>query len=151
MNIVEQLYNFKEFKEFNNLPDVNIIPCKLQSSILQSHYFISSWVKHSELNLEKFDLKIKHLIDKDKERDNNWIPVTHIICFDTLTKHICLVDIGLFRAVLKKYKYDSYNVLKKTFGIYIDFFIPRSIWWKSFIALECDLNLNSRNKNYPND
>lgn len=142
----EELYGTVEFKIYNNLPDVTIKNCeKFHTGILASHYFTKSWIKHSELNLIDFDNKLSLLMEKDKLKDSNWSPVTHIICFNTLSKEVYLVEIRLFRSLLEYYGKESFSILKRTFGRGIDFFLPRSVWWKSFITLDSNLNLTDSN------
>lgn len=134
---MNNLYPFKELKIYNKLPDIKYIPSQLSPSILKTKYFISSWVKHTELNnLELFDKKLKDLIEKDQEKDSEWKKVDCVICYNIELNEIYFIEISTLRSIIKEYGEDTYSVMKRSISKFVDFYIPRSVWWKSQLMLE---------------
>lgn len=98
------------------------------SSIFSSHYFTSSWLKRTELEDTKLLEKIKYLHFKDGERDVHAKQVNFILCFDIKNKDVYLIHLDDF---LKLSEEDRVLMFTRWW----DFYIPRSVWFKSFCML----------------
>ena len=101
------------------------------SSIFSTHYFISSWIKRTDLDNTKLLEKIDHLHNKDIEKDPNAKRVNYILCFETKNKKVFLVSLDDFIKLSEDEKV-------WLFSNWWDFYIPRSIWFKSFCMLNSE-------------
>lgn len=135
-NKLNRQRNFKnEINEFVVNFEILTNQINLDSGIFATIYFIDSLILSNELNLEDFDKKFDKLIEKDKLKDNEFIIVDHIL-IRTKDERVFMIPISNFRFYLKDGQY--LNKIRDIWK-YSDFYIPRSIWWKSFKTLNRDL------------
>ena len=97
-------------------------------SIFSSHYFTSSWLKRTDLVSNLLIDKIKYLHTKDLEKDPQAKQVNFILCFDIRNKEVYLIHCEEFMRLTEDERVSM-------FIDRWDFYIPRSVWFKSFCIL----------------
>lgn len=110
----------------------NSFKTSLDSSIFQSHFFKNTWVGASSLEYDKFIILLKELLKKDLDQDKSAKMMDAILIHDIKKNEIYLMKIDKFLELSKEERIHLYNN-------FVDFFIPRTIWYKSFCLLEKDL------------
>lgn len=98
------------------------------TSIFGSHYFTSSWLKRTDLTSKSLVDKIKHLHTKDLERDPVAKQINFILCFDIRHNEVYLIHSVDFVKLTEDERVSM-------FSDWWDFYIPRSVWFKSFCML----------------
>ncbi len=100
-------------------------------SIFSSHYFTSSWLKRTDLTSKLLVDKIKYLHTKDLEKDPQAKRVDFILCFDIRNKEVYLIHCADFVKLTEDERVSM-------FADWWDFYIPRSVWFKSFCMLNSE-------------
>lgn len=139
--------NFPTLKEFHDqlikdLEKVSILVKNFDFNIFSSHYFINSWIKLEDLDIQPLVKLIDKLHLKDKERDSLAKRSTILFVFNVFTKETRIISVSDFKQLPLGFK-------KIVFSKGYDFYIPRSVWLKSFSLLngESLKELESLNSN----
>lgn len=107
-----------------SVPDFN-------SGAYATNFFKHSWVLSSELDDVKFLDKLETLHLKDKERDPNAFNMKWLIVYEVRKKETFLISIKNFLELTHEQRIHY-------FSTEYDFYIPRSIWFRSFALLKLE-------------
>ena len=107
----------------------------LEENIFTSNFFLNTWVGGSNLEENKINLLVNKLYLKDLEQDPEAFKMKYLLVHDILNKKIYLIEIEEFLKFTNTQRLEWY-------WDFMDFYIPRTIWYKAFCLLQ---------KNLPNE
>jgi hypothetical protein len=119
-------------KILNIWVEENSFTTSLEPSVFQSHFFKNTWVGASSLEYNKFITLLKELLKKDLDQDKSAQMMDAVLIHNIKKNKIYLLKIDKFLELSE----DERVYLYKNF---VDFYIPRTIWYKSFCLLEKEL------------
>lgn len=115
------------------LKQYNSFKTDLEGSVFNTSFFKNSWISSSNLNNKKLEQLIENIHRKDLDQDKNANKPKFILLHHIKNKEIYLIEIEKFLILNDETKLNWYNN-------FIDFYIPRSIWFRSFCLLQKNLS-----------
>ena len=97
-------------------------------SIFATKYFRESWLTTTHLIDEEFQKQKDYMHNKDKLKDDSAQEIDYLLLFNTRDRSTRLIKIVEFL----KLTLDERLLIFKDWQ---DFYLPRSLWFKSFTAL----------------
>ena len=104
----------------------------LEENIFTSNFFLNTWVGGSNLEENKINLLVNNLYLKDLEQDSEAFKMKYLLAHDILNKKIYLIEIEEFLKFTDIQRLEWYSD-------FMDFYIPRTIWYKAFCLLQKNL------------
>ena len=104
----------------------------LEENIFTSNFFLNTWVGGSNLEENKINLLVNKLYLKDLEQDPEAFKMKYLLAHDILNKKIYLIEIEEFLKFTNTQRLEWY-------WDFMDFYIPRTIWYKAFCLLQKNL------------
>lgn len=98
------------------------------SSIFSTHYFKESWLQSQHLNNSEFELKLEYLFQKDLKKDKDAEKMENLLLFNVRSRETWIMGISDFKLMDDDLKLELF---RKSY----DFYIPRSLWFRSLKAL----------------
>lgn len=111
----------------------------LEKDIFKSKFFLNSWIPGSHLEKDKLLKFIENLYYKDLEQDPLAKKMEFILIHNLKNKNIYILEIDKFLSL------DEPERLK-WYANFTDFYLPRTIWYRSFCLLQ--KNLPEKFKNF---
>lgn len=112
----------------------------LENNLFETKFFLNTWVGGSNLIKDKLEEFLNNMYLKDLEQDQQAFKMKYLLIHDILNKKIYLMEIEEFLKLT-----DDQRL--KWYWNFTDFYIPRTIWYKSFCLLQKDLPLKFKNFN----
>lgn len=97
-------------------------------SIFATKYFRESWLTTTHLIEEEFIKQKNYMHQKDKLKDDNADEIHSLLLFNTRDRSTKLIKIEDFLSL-------SMEERLHIFKDWYDFYLPRSLWFKSFTSL----------------
>lgn len=97
-------------------------------SIFATKYFRESWLTTTHLIAEEFNKQKDYMHNKDKLKDEEAEEIHSLLLFNTKDRSTVLIKIADFLNL-------TLDERLQIFKDWYDFYLPRSLWFKSFTAL----------------
>jgi len=98
------------------------------SSIFSTHYFKESWLQSQHLDNLEFEQKLEYLFQKDLKKDKDAEKMENLLIFNVYSRETWLMKISDFKSMDDSFKLELFQKFH-------DFYIPRSLWYRSLKAL----------------